>query len=202
MVNSRKLALVVLVTLLSGCDGGSASKPPANDTIATNAPTTRTPNSTTTKAVVRGPADSLPGFGATRAQWERTHTAASEYAVGKVYGPRLPDGEPRYGSVDGDDYIFSYDLFMPPTTTLAEAQKLVAAEFPANALPSPLHDQGGECYRQTWKHPALRAVVQGMETALGRKGVEVTVVYQPPYPGDNRTAVFFLTDSYDGSFCN
>ena len=116
-----RLSSVVLVTLfvVSGCGGSSSQK----STVP--------------------PTDGITGFGATTAVWNATHRAdtSNKKPAGLYYNPdpslvRGSDknSNDKYFSVSQDGGRTSeYNVRFPRGTTIAQAQRMMRKEFPADA---------------------------------------------------------------------
>jgi hypothetical protein len=149
-------ALIVLGVVLS------AVLPPTPATTAASAPTattspvssasrataTRAPAPTTVRTTALPPATTRPvtpppvtltGYGATVANWARTHTADSYFAAGSAYDP--DSSLPRTAGRTTDKYvavqpiggrITDYTVNLP-SASLAGAESAIAGEFPPDA---------------------------------------------------------------------
>lgn len=169
----------------------SAAAPVATTPVRTS---TRPVSTTTRPAVPNPPADTLTGYGATVAAWDRAHTADTNYAAGSAYDPdpSLPPANgrtaDRYVAVQPlgghvTDYMINFRA-----TSLSGAESVVAREFPADA-------------RVLWTQPLAGCTIveyasATVHAALGNTDAgDAQVVYASQQPGASTVDEATLTNT-------
>ena len=154
---------VVAVTSLLTISCQKDSSPTAGDTVQTSAaPTSASP------AVLRDP--SIPGIGATRADWDASHRPTPSFDNGMVYGydPSLPrsladQGQVYFAVQDAETKtgrrITHYFLNIKASDR-ADAIERVKQELPSYAAEAS-HLNLDSCYRVQFKSPTLEAAQPG-----------------------------------------
>jgi hypothetical protein len=145
----------VLASAVAGCSSPSAESTPSAPAAAS--------------AVAARPAKSairdelIPGIGATRANWDASHTPNAANSDGSAYGddPSLPSYLAPSGAVysgvtdQGTGRIQLYDLNMLPVDG-NEMLRRVRQELPSDAKPA-WNLTFDQCYRLAFNSPALQA---------------------------------------------
>jgi len=193
--------IVFGIIFLVLCGIASATDPstPATKTVATTKtatskpvskpkqPTATKPATSTTPKPAPTPAPKpaepvLTGYGATQAEWNKTHTEDKRFAANTAYDP-----EPNLaGGCNGDKYCAmqgttDYEMSFPNSLDQAEVQTEIMQEFPSDTtvLWQQLNTSGepSECY-QMEVHSATLA------TVLGGDG-DAAVEFDTQEPSDN-----------------
>jgi hypothetical protein len=166
IVNSTRVAVAVgcvLVSAAAGCSSrasGSAPSAPAGSSAAASRPAASN---------IRD--ELIPGIGATRANWDETHTLNAANNNASDYGddPSLPDYLTNNGAVYkdvadlGTGRIQSYTLAMH-TVDAREVLRQLRHELPSDAAVAwdLTRDQ---CYRVAFNSPTLQALGRAMAEA-------------------------------------
>jgi len=150
----------VLVSTVAGCSARSAGSAPASTSAAASLPAT---------SAIHG--ELIPGIGATRANWDDSHTLNAANNNGTDYGDdhSLPSSVTNNGAVyhDVDDRgtgrIQAYTLAMH-TVDAQQVLRQLRQELPSDATVAwdLTHDQ---CYRVAFNSPTLRAAAHVMAEA-------------------------------------
>lgn len=143
----------VLISVTAGCSSGSAG------TTATTASAVASPPATSARPLDN---PSIPGIGATRADWNATHTPNGAYNNGYVYGD--DQSLPSWLAPNGGVYIQVMDLGTKRIQTYAmnmhtadrdEALARVRQELPSDATVA-WDLTLDECYRVAFDSPTLQ----------------------------------------------
>ena len=163
----------VLVSASAGCSSSMPGSAAAN--VPTLAPATPT---------VKDP--SIPGIGATRSDWDASHTPNAAFNNGMVYGdnPGLPSYLAANGAVDirvfdlGTGRIQSYSLNMH-TLTRDQALARVRQELPSDAKVA-WDLRFNHCYRVAFASASLEAAGHYMaEVQLRELKADATTAMDP-----------------------
>ncbi len=163
----------ILVTALAGCSWGLPGSTPA-----------RTPALAPAASVVKDP--SIPGIGATRADWDASHTPNAAFNNGMVYGDN--PGLPSYLAANGAVYIRVFDFgtgriqnYWLNMHTLAREQALarVRQELPSDAKVA-WDLTFNHCYRVAFASATLEAAGHYMaEVQLDELKADATTAMHP-----------------------
>lgn len=177
----------------SPSSNAAPSAPSASSTLSSTArPTTGAPAPTTAVRTTQRPAtattrpappaDTLTGYGATVAAWDRTHRADPSYAAGSAYNPD-PSLPPANGRT-ADQYVavqplggrvtdYTRNL---PATSVSGAETIIAGEFPADTRMLWTQPLTG-CTIVEYASPTLHAALGDTDTG------DVQVVYASQQTG-------------------